>query len=84
MLLLNTLIGMLALHLEAAVPATANAETLLQNDTASRGSRDFEPPVAARDWKSIVLHHSATDGGSVESIDAVHRRRKAHEPSAKP
>ena len=74
MLLLNTLIGMLALHLGTAVPATA--ETLLHQDSASGRSRDFEPPVAARDWKSIVLHHSATDGGSVESIDAVHRRQK--------
>jgi hypothetical protein len=36
----------------------------------------FEPPVASRAWKSIVLHHSATDQGNVSSIDAVHRTQK--------
>lgn len=76
MLLLNAVIGMLALHLGRAAPATATAEPPLQQDSASRRSSDFEPAVAARDWKSIVLHHSATEGGSVESIDAVHRRQK--------
>ncbi|MCA9053166.1 MAG: N-acetylmuramoyl-L-alanine amidase [Planctomycetaceae bacterium] len=29
-----------------------------------------------RGWKYIVLHHSATDSGSVESIDAAHRQRR--------
>jgi N-acetyl-anhydromuramyl-L-alanine amidase AmpD len=28
-----------------------------------------------RPWKYIVLHHSATDGGSAESFDASHRSR---------
>ena len=36
----------------------------------------FEPPVPSRAWKTIVFHHSATQVGSVVSIDAVHRRRK--------
>jgi N-acetylmuramoyl-L-alanine amidase len=76
MLLLNTLIGILALHVGTAVPAAASAETVLQKESACWRMSDFEPPVAARDWNSIVLHHSATDGGSVESIDAVHRRQK--------
>ncbi|HEV3136527.1 MAG TPA: peptidoglycan recognition family protein [Pirellulales bacterium] len=41
------------------------------------GPRDrFEPPVASRAWKSIVLHHSATEQGSVSSIDAAHRKQK--------
>jgi hypothetical protein len=67
---------MLAIQLATAVPAAATAETPLQTESASGRGGDFEPPVAARDWTSIVLHHSATDGGSVESIDAVHRRQK--------
>ena len=29
-----------------------------------------------REWKYIVLHHSATETGSVESIDAAHKLRK--------
>ena len=29
-----------------------------------------------REWKFIVLHHSATETGSVESIDAAHKLRK--------
>ncbi len=29
-----------------------------------------------REWKYIVLHHSATEVGSVESIDAAHKQRK--------
>ncbi|HEX3725936.1 MAG TPA: peptidoglycan recognition family protein [Pirellulales bacterium] len=36
----------------------------------------LEPRAAARPWKSIVLHHSATASGNVASIDAVHRRQK--------
>lgn len=34
--------------------------------------KPFAPP---RDWRYIVLHHSGTEGGSVEAIDAVHRQR---------
>lgn len=29
-----------------------------------------------REWKFIVLHHSATEVGSVASIDAAHKQRK--------
>lgn len=36
----------------------------------------LEPVVAPRHWKYIVVHHSATADGSVESIDAAHRQRK--------
>jgi N-acetyl-anhydromuramyl-L-alanine amidase AmpD len=34
------------------------------------------PVVEPRAWKYIVVHHSATDAGSVESIDRAHRERK--------
>lgn len=33
------------------------------------------PRAKPRIWKSIVLHHTATDAGSVASIHAAHRRR---------
>ncbi len=29
-----------------------------------------------RNWRYIVLHHSATESGSVEGIDQAHRRRR--------
>lgn len=32
-------------------------------------------PASPRSWKFIVLHHSATESGTVESIDAEHRQR---------
>lgn len=39
-------------------------------------SNVLEPVVEPRAWKYIVVHHSATESGSVESIDAAHRERK--------
>jgi N-acetyl-anhydromuramyl-L-alanine amidase AmpD len=34
------------------------------------------PPTDSREWKYILMHHSATEVGSVEAIDAVHRQRR--------
>ena len=36
----------------------------------------WEPPVDSRQWKYVVLHHSATIDGSVASIDESHRQRR--------
>lgn len=36
----------------------------------------WRPSVPPRPWEYIVLHHTATDSGSVESIDAEHRQRR--------
>lgn len=36
----------------------------------------WRPTVKARDWKHIVLHHTATPSGSVESIHAAHLKNK--------
>lgn len=36
----------------------------------------FEPPVEAHAWQYIVLHHSASESGSVAALDADDRRRK--------
>lgn len=43
-----------------------------QNQTRNPWQPDAEP----RDWRYIVLHHTATNRGSVESIHATHRKRK--------
>jgi len=39
-------------------------------------SARLSPEVAARKWEYIVLHHSATEGATVEAIDTAHRARK--------
>lgn len=42
----------------------------------------WRPLSAPRPWRYIVLHHTASDSGSVESIDAQHRQR--HDSSGRP
>lgn len=52
---------------------------------ASPPPQRFQPPVTVqnpwkptappREWRHIVIHHSASSGGSVESIDAAHKGR---------
>lgn len=41
----------------------------------TRSASPFKRPVAPRPWKYIVLHHTATARGDVDSIDRAHRRR---------
>lgn len=36
----------------------------------------FKPDAAPRDWKYIVLHHTATDSGDVQSIHEAHLKNK--------
>ena len=36
----------------------------------------WKPSVPARNWKYIVIHHTATSRGSVESIHQTHRTRR--------
>jgi N-acetylmuramoyl-L-alanine amidase len=40
------------------------------------GDDQWRPEVAELPWQYIVIHHSAGQSGSVEEIDAEHRRRK--------
>lgn len=35
----------------------------------------WQPPVPPRDWKYVILHHTASESGSVDSIDRAHRQR---------
>ncbi|MBI3838473.1 MAG: N-acetylmuramoyl-L-alanine amidase [Planctomycetia bacterium] len=83
MLLLTALMGDLAAALTTGTGAPAPPRATGPRDTPTppRGIAlnepdRFEPPVASRAWKSIVLHHSATSQGNVASIDAVHRKQK--------
>ena len=40
------------------------------------GGNPWRPESPARHWTSIVIHHTATNRGSVESIHAAHLKRK--------
>ena len=83
MLLLTALTSVLAEGMSTARGAPPNHRGAGMRDSSApaqqgtSNNRDrFEPPVAARAWSSVVLHHSATRGGNVASIDAVHREHK--------
>lgn len=52
------------------------AATRLASTVSLSSSNPWVPRVKARDWKYIVLHHTASDAGSVKSIHESHRRRK--------
>jgi len=39
------------------------------------GPRDWTPTVAARPWRWIVIHHSATHSGSAAQFDKMHREK---------
>lgn len=41
-----------------------------------KGSNPWRPTVASREWQHIVIHHTATHSGSVESINAAHMKNK--------
>jgi hypothetical protein len=43
--------------------------------TSTKFPADWLPEQTARPWRKIVVHHSASAAGSVDSIDAEHRRR---------
>jgi hypothetical protein len=63
----------------AAVIPGASAATQPRSTAAQKAAplpAAWEPPIASRAWRSIVLHHSATARGDVPSIDAAHRRLK--------
>ncbi|HEV7299197.1 MAG TPA: peptidoglycan recognition family protein [Tepidisphaeraceae bacterium] len=41
----------------------------------SGGPRDWAPPVPARAWKYVVVHHSATAGGGAAAFDRMHKAK---------
>lgn len=53
------------------VPRTMPASTLPR-----LGSNPWKPAVTPREWQYLVIHHTATGSGSVESINASHLKNK--------
>jgi hypothetical protein len=89
MLLLHVLAGALATAVAIDPLVTGRAAAMQPADPSTAASSaapqqasDFRPQSPARAWKTIVLHHSATTGGSVASIDSAHRRKR--DPSGRP
>ena len=65
----------------AVTPARTEPETTANTGTSvaigpDSLEADWQPQAKSREWKSIVLHHSATEVGSVESIHAEHLQRR--------
>lgn len=75
---LLTSLVMLLQHMLLGLLATQFAAAAIAASPSSEGSAvaNVAPSVKPREWQVIVLHHSATSGGSVASIDAVHRQQK--------
>src|SRR5262245_58451468 len=40
------------------------------------GSNPWKPTTKTRDWKYIVVHHTATESGSVDTIHESHLKNK--------
>lgn len=64
--------GRLALLFVALLPACCAAEGEIHDISV----RKVVKVSNLHEWKYIVLHHSATETGDVESIDAAHKLRK--------
>jgi N-acetyl-anhydromuramyl-L-alanine amidase AmpD len=58
----------------AAAPLGTPSVSPLAVDVTS--SHPWQPEAPAREWTSIVIHHTATDHGSVESINESHLEKK--------
>ena len=43
--------------------------------TSTYVTDDWRPKAPARDWKWIVIHHSASDAGDAATFDQWHRKR---------
>ncbi len=58
------------------IPLTSNialASTAVAGESTALGV--FEPRKTSRAWRYVVLHHTATETGDVETIDENHRAR---------
>lgn len=65
-------LGLCILLLVALLPGGCGAESEKPNNSFTKIVR----LTNLREWKYVVLHHTATEAGSVESIDAAHKLRK--------
>ncbi len=68
--------GMRIRIVEGRQPGTSAMSSRDGRSRDADGQAAWQPDVAASEWLYIVLHHSATESGSVESIHAEHRRRR--------
>ena len=59
-----------------AAPSNDLSATRLASTVSLSSSNPWKPAAKPRTWKYIVLHHTASDAGSVKSIHEAHRRRK--------
>jgi hypothetical protein len=82
MLLLPACAGTFVPAFDCFVALGIAADSSAASTPVEPAAVDFRPAAPSRAWKSIVLHHSATSGGSVESIDAVHRKKR--DPAGRP
>jgi N-acetyl-anhydromuramyl-L-alanine amidase AmpD len=57
-------------------PADQDGPSVGAVDGAADGVLDWNAGVSAREWTAIVLHHTATGQGSVESIHESHLARQ--------
>lgn len=65
-------IGHWALGLWGVLSVVCMADEEIREVSLTKMVRVDQP----REWKYLVLHHTATEAGSVESIDAAHKLRK--------
>jgi hypothetical protein len=60
-----------------AVASDPSVDTLFTSRTASGvGPFEWPPSETEHSWRYVVIHHSATNAGSVSSIHNEHRQRK--------
>ncbi|MAG93786.1 MAG: N-acetylmuramoyl-L-alanine amidase [Planctomycetaceae bacterium] len=65
-----------AIHPRATgTPPTIGPQQPVQS-TPQLTENPWKPLVPARDWQYIVIHHTASSSGSVESIHEAHIKRK--------
>jgi len=61
--------------LEARAAPSPRPAARAERQVARAGPREWEPQAYPRPWRWIVIHHSATETGSAESFDRMHRAR---------
>lgn len=62
--------------LRIPAPATRSADADIRVRPVEWSAGPWSPGVAPRDWNYIVIHHTATSTGSVESIHQTHLMRR--------
>ena len=61
---------------QVAPPPGRSTHPLLNLNRRGILPKEWKPEAAARQWNSIVIHHTATTRGNVESIHEAHSKRK--------